>query len=185
MENINKKLFTLINSFASENLFLDNLAIILAKLTPYFFITILFYLWFSNKKNEALFAGYSATLGVLINILIGLFYFHPRPFDVNLGITLIKHSSDSSFPSDHTTFTLSIALMLLSFNSAKKLSLFLVILALLCGVSRIYVGIHWPFDIVGAVIVSFVSVISINKFKEKLFILNNFLIKLWEKLIKN
>jgi len=181
MQEINQNIFLLINSFANKSFFLDSLAIYLAKLTPYFFIAILFYLWFSDKKNEALFAGYSATLGVGINILISLFYFHPRPFAIDLGTTLIHHFPDSSFPSDHTTFTLSIALMLLTFASTKKLAYLLIIFALLCGISRIYVGVHFPLDIIGAVIVSMTSIIIVNKFREKFLVLNNFLIKLWNK----
>jgi len=181
LENFNKELFLLINSFVNKSFLLDNLAIYLAKLTPYFFIAVLFYLWFSDKKNEALFAGYSATLAIGINILISLFYFHPRPFSLNLGTTLIQHSPDSSFPSDHTTFTLSIAFMLLTFASTKKLAYILIIFALLCGISRIYVGVHFPLDIIGAVIVSMTSIIIVNKFREKFLVLNNFLIKLWNK----
>jgi undecaprenyl-diphosphatase len=83
------------------------------------FIAVLFYLWFSSRgdgKYSALVAGYSAIAGVLINRFITLFYFHHRPFMLEMGTQLVYHVPESSFPSDHTTFMLSIAAMLLYFR---------------------------------------------------------------------
>jgi len=181
---LNKEIFLFINSFAGKNHILDLTMIAAAKAMPYIFIIFLFYLWFSNRKNEALFAGYATTLGVLINGIIGLVYFHPRPFMEHLGTMLIHHKPGNSFPSDHTTFTMSIALMLLTFKSTRILGIVLTILALWCGIARIYVGVHWPFDILGSIIVSITAVIIIILLKNPLQKLNNFILKIWNKLLR-
>ena len=181
---MNEKLFLFINSFAGKNHLLDSIMITVAESMPYVFIGLLFYLWFSNKKNEALFAGYATTLGVTIDAIIGLIYFHPRPFMEHLGIMLIRHKPETSFPSDHTTFTLSIALMLLTFKSTRILGVVFTFLALLCAIARIYVGVHWPFDILGSITVSIISVITILILKNYLQILNDIIINIWNKLLR-
>ena len=181
---MNKEIFLFINSFAGKNHILDLIMIAAAKAMPYIFILALFYLWFSKRKNEALFAGYATTLGIVINGIIGLVYFHPRPFMEHLGTLLIHHKASSSFPSNHTTFTMSIALMLLTFKSTRILGIVLTILALWCGIARIYVGVHWPFDILGSITVSIIAVIIIVLLKNPLQKLNNFIINIWNKILR-
>ncbi len=185
MNTLNQKLFLYINSFAEKNHFMDLTMIIIAQITPYLFIFLLFYLWFSKRKNEALYAGYATTLGVFINQIIGLFYFHPRPFMDHLGTTLLSHKADSSFPSDHTTFTLSIAFMLLTFKPTRIIGIITTFLALWCGIARVYIGVHYPFDILGSVVVSILAVIVIMIFKNKLIVLNNFVISIWQKILSS
>ena len=182
--SLNQKIFLTINDFAGKNHIIDSAMVSVAKYTPYLFIVLLFYLWFGKSKNEALYAGYTATLGIGINFFIGLFYFHPRPFMDHLGSTLLSHKADSSFPSDHTTFTMSTALMLLSFKTTRTIGIIAVFLALWCGVARIYAGVHYPFDILGSIIVSILAVIVIIALKNKLALLNNIIISVWQKIIK-
>ncbi len=184
MEELNKQLFLDINQYAGNNPFIDYLMVAVAEVMPYFFIGILFYLWFTNIRNEALYAGYATTLGVGINQIIGFFYFHPRPFMENLGTTLLAHKPENSFPSDHTTFTLSIALMLITFKSTRILGIILSFLALWCGIARVYTGVHWPFDLVGSVITSILAVVVIYLFKSKLIKLNDIIINIWNKIFK-
>ena len=181
---MNKELFLFINSFAEKNHLLDLFMIGAAKSIPYIFIVLLFYLWFRDKKHEALYAGYATTLGVLIDEIIRSFYFHPRPFVEHLGTTLIQHKVNNSFPSNHTTFTLSIALMLLTFKTTRILGIVFTFLALLCGIARIYAGVHWPFDIAGSIIVAIISVIITTLLKNKLVIVNEFIISIWNKVFK-
>ena len=181
---MNEKLFLFINSFAGKNHILDLTMIAAAKAMPYVFICLLFYLWFTNRKNEALFAGYATTLGVTIDAIIGLIYFHPRPFMEHLGVMLIHHKPETSFPSDHTTFTLSIALMLLTFKSTRILGIIFTFLALWCGIARIYSGVHWPFDILGSIIVSIISVSIIVLLKYPFQKLNDIIIDIWNKILR-
>jgi len=179
---INQELFLTINNYATTNHDIDFIMISFAKYIPYIFIGLLFYLWFSNKQNEALYAGYTTTLGVTINSMIGLFYFHPRPFMDNLGVALLSHKAENSFPSDHTTFVVSIAFMLLTFKQTRIIGVVASILALWCGVARIYCGVHYPFDILGSIIVASISVVVILLLKNKLLKLNNIIINIWDKI---
>lgn len=67
MEELNKQLFLLINSNTGINYNLDLAAIIIADYIPYLFLLIMLYTWFTNRKYETLYAGYAASLGLLIN----------------------------------------------------------------------------------------------------------------------
>lgn len=184
MEKLNKFLFLCLNQFAGHHHDLDQFMIFFAKFTPYLFMALLLYLWFSGKKNESLFAGFAALLALLMNQIIGMFYFHPRPFMENLGHTLFSHSVDNSFPSDHVSFTLSIALTFVTFKTTRILGIITMILGLLCGVARVYSGIHWPFDVFGSIIVAIFSIFVIHKLNVPLMRLNRFIITFYYKIIK-
>jgi len=181
MLTLNQNIFLSINSYAQKSHLLDSVMVVVAEYMPYLFIGLLFYLWFKNKKAEALYAGYATTLGVGINLIIGFFYFHNRPFMDNLGVALLSHKPENSFPSDHTTFTVSIALMLLSFKSTRAIGVIATFLALWCGVARVYSGVHYPFDILGSIVVSIMAVVIITMLKIRLAVVNEFIISTWYK----
>jgi undecaprenyl-diphosphatase len=182
LEDFNKDWFLAINSYAGHNHTLDFIITIIAQYTPYLFIAGLFYLWFTHRKNEALFAGYAATLGIIFNQIIGLFYFHPRPFMENLGYTLLSHKAENSFPSDHTTFLFSIAFMLLAFKSTNKLAMVAIVFSLACGVGRIYCGVHWPYDIGASIFIAILAASIISDFEKKIDIVNQKIINIWDKI---
>ncbi len=184
MENVNKDWFLAINAYAGKNHILDVIITAIAQYTPYLFIVGLFYLWFTNKKDEALFAGYATTLGIAINMLIGLVYVHPRPYMQSLGHTLLAHKNDSSFPSDHTTFLFSIAFMLITFHSTRKLGNLAILLSFACGIGRVYSGVHWPYDIIGSIIVSVIAVALIHAFKNRLVFLDSIIISSWKRIFE-
>ena len=181
--NLNTNIFNSINYFAGKDPLLDKFAVPSAQYMPFIFIILLAYLWFFRKEYRKfiLYSGYSVVAGLLANFLITLFYFHNRPFMDNLGTLLIKHTSDSSFPSDHTTFMLSIAFTLLCFNKTRKLGIILSILGIIGGISRIYCGVHYPFDILGSVIVAAVASFVIFSLKKRFQKINSMLIAFYTK----
>lgn len=65
----------------------------------------------------------------------------------------------SSFPSGHTAVAFGIAFAVcLSWPGNRRLAgTIAVVAALLVGVSRVYRGIHWPTDIVGSILVSWLA----------------------------
>ena len=186
LNQLNINIFNLINQFAGHNFFDDSLIIILAKYLPFLFVLFLVHLWFSKNKYKGfvLYSGYSAILGVSLNFLITLFYFHPRPFMDKLGALLIDHTPETSFPSDHATFMLSIAFMFLYFKETRRAGIVLSIFGVIGGISRIYSGLHYPFDIMGSILVALISSGAIFIFKKKLQKFNNSIINLYYKVLK-
>ncbi len=186
IEQLNKELFLAINQYAGSSKIVDAIAVGIAEYLPYLFIIILVYLWFKQhveKKSIPLHAGYSAILGLLINLAVSSVYFHPRPFMENLGITLIHHVADSSMPSDHTTFMLSIAISLFFNKSCRMLGAVLIVSGFIGGLSRVFIGVHFPMDILVSAVVSFFSAVTIFILKERLESTDKFVIGGYEKII--
>ncbi len=171
LEEINRAVFEDINHFAGMNPVLDNLAVILAKYLIIIFILWLAYLWFRKgeaSKKIALYGAFSAALGLLFNFLITSFYYHPRPFMLHLGRLLILHAAETSFPSDHTTFMLSIAFLLIYFRETRVSGLILSIFGLIGGLARVFSGLHFPLDILGSIGVALLSSLLAYAFGPKL-----------------
>ena len=178
MEKINQKYFMLINSFAHQNHLVDMLGLFLGEFMPYAFIAIEVCLYFfGSKKKESVLAFEAMLIGLGVNQIIGLFYFHNRPFMDHLGILLHKHAPDSSFPSDHTTFMLSIAFLFLFCKRTRNLSYILILLGFIGGFARVFEGVHYPFDIIGGIGTGLVGAVTVFIFKTKLEPINNFIVK--------
>ncbi len=166
---MNKWLFLQINGLSGHNLPVDQIVILMAKYMPYLFILFAIYL-FVNKKTVSIVSIQAAVIGLIVNWIIGLIYFEPRPFVSGIGHAIISHSADASFPSDHTTLMAAIAVSLLFYK--RWIGVLFLLLALVGGLSRVYVGIHYPFDIGASFVVGFFSAIFARKFfkiDDKLF----------------
>ena len=187
IEQINFALFHLINQYAGLNPIIDNLAIITAKYMPIIIILGLVYLWFKNENRSrdiVLFGVYAAILGLVINYIIGLVYFHPRPFMIHLGTLLFQYPAETSFPSDHATLMFSIALMLIYFKETRIAGFIFLILGFIGGFARIFSGVHFPLDILGSLLVSLISTIIIFQFKDKFIPLNMVIKEIYYKISK-
>ena len=155
-EDINLALFHLINAQNLDNVFAVNLGIFLADYLVYVVALFLILYWVfgsEQQKNIALKSVVIALVALCFAQLVGLVYPHPRPFVMGVGHTLIEHAPDYSFPSDHTTLCASIAISFL-ISKAYRIGLVLLIVAVVIGIARIYVGVHFPFDIMGGFVLS-------------------------------
>lgn len=108
------------------------------------------------KEKKALFLILlSLPIAVLIIKIIHIFYSEPRPFVFHQFPPLVSEKMDATFPSRHTTISSVIAFSFLYFKS-KWAPLFLFAM-LLIAFSRVYVGVHYPFDLLGGLVVSALS----------------------------
>jgi undecaprenyl-diphosphatase len=93
-------------------------------------------------------APLAAGIAVLVNVPIRGFVERPRPFLTHEGLdVLVSGKTDYSFVSDHATITMAMGVGL--FVANRKFGLFGLGLALLEGFCRIYMGVHYPTDVVG------------------------------------
>ena len=82
--------------------------------------------------------------------VVSLLWPQPRPFALHLGTQYLGHSSDPGLPSDHVTVFWTLALASLATRRFAVWGFPLLSMGLLVGWARVYLGVHFPFDIVGA-----------------------------------
>ena len=88
-----------------------------------------------------------------VNLILKTLIHRVRPYEMIEGLTnLIGEQSDYSFPSGHTAASFAVAAVLL-LRCPKKISSPGLILAILISLSRLYVGVHYPTDILGGVVI--------------------------------
>ncbi|WP_371670507.1 phosphatase PAP2 family protein [Streptomyces sp. NBC_00289] len=93
-------------------------------------------------------APLAAGVAVLVNVPIRGFVERPRPFLDHQGLeVLVSGKTDYSFVSDHATITMAMAAGL--FVANRRFGIAGIALALLEGFCRIYMGVHYPTDVVG------------------------------------
>ncbi|NFD75681.1 phosphatase PAP2 family protein [Clostridium botulinum] len=160
--NMNMEIFQLINNLANKNSVLDRIMIFISKDIPYIFmaiVAIVFILGITKKNCDYRKVSVNTFIITVINLtisfIIGGVYYVDRPFVHNKINLLYIHAKNSSLPSDHAIGTMSIALGLGKYN--KLLSLILTIFSIIVGFSRVYVGHHYPLDIIGAYIIVFAT----------------------------
>ncbi len=130
----------------------------------FWIILSLFLVIIPKQRKLGLQCGTSLILHLLlVNLVAKNLFARVRPYEVIDGLTnLIGKQSDFSFPSGHTASSFAVATVLLM-RAPKKLSIPMLIFACLISLSRLYVGVHYPTDILGGVAIGIVcAVIAVN-----------------------
>ena len=113
-------------------------------------------LWFTGRNAPermryqiGMFTALTAMALSSLVVLIGnALFFRPRPFDGLQDVTLLFYQpTDSSFPSNSAAAVFAIAASVWCVN--RRIGTALFIAAALYGFSRVYVGVHYPADILG------------------------------------
>lgn len=164
MEELNNYLFLLLNAPAHPHPWLLHFAHAVAVWSIWLIPAVLTIGWLRGDQwvRRLLFeASISGAIGLLINHVIGLFWQHDRPFMIGLGHTFLNHAPDSSFPSDHLTVIWAVAFSLLLHQRPRYIGLFFAVLGLPVAWARIYLGIHFPLDMIGAAFVALISTLLV------------------------
>lgn len=99
----------------------------------------------SSGKRAALAAIGAVVASQGLNLVIGHLLFVPRPFVAHHVLLLVQAAHDSSFPSDHATAAFAVAMT----GVRRRLpgGQLLLVLATLVAGARVYVGAHYPADV--------------------------------------
>lgn len=176
--NFDISLFQFINNFIHKWWVFDLIGIFLADYFGYFLILAALLLILKEKKfNQKIYFFSTVILSLilsrgLIAAIIKFFVARPRPFLVLEIQPLVDYGNrdiNMSFPSGHATFYFALAFaVFLHFNrlkdpTKKGLGLWFLTGASLIAVSRIFVGIHWPSDVLAGAAIGIISAFAVKK----------------------
>lgn len=141
-------------------------------------IAVILYAHLNNKKTLkrlSILALIAFLCSDIFTALLKHLIREPRPFVTLDNVRLLIAENDPlSFPSGHTTSTwafvtfLALNMKELTESYYKLIDAALVVFAIVIPFSRIYVGVHYPGDVLAGAVIGIVGALIVNKYKNRI-----------------
>ncbi|MEN8425792.1 undecaprenyl-diphosphatase [Acinetobacter sp. ACNIH3] len=158
LDQLNLYLFHLLNVPDQASIWMINYASLIAHDLVYLFLLIFAVAWLRGSREiktgiikAVIFTAITLSISEVLSAVLNT----PRPFVMEVGRTLIEHAPTGSFPSNHMSIFSGIAFAYY-FSAQRDLGRILLWTAWLVAWSRIYVGVHFPIDMLGAFLIALV-----------------------------
>ena len=158
------QIFLAINGLAEQSNFLDQIGIFFAENFLYFFLILVALLWLKTEWRSNVYAALlsaAVSRGVIVE-MIKRMVARPRPFEILQVNQLIEEDIKRSFPSGHAVIYFSLAF---AFYGTRLFWPF-IFLASLGSLARIFVGVHYPLDVLAGLLTAAVTVFLVRRFFE-------------------
>ena len=169
----NVLLFSYLNAAAGRFSWLDSTMIFLAEYSIYILaLGVLVMLTrkppvtIRNREMAIVALGSAIVARAGVTEIVRWLYYHPRPYwaleNVNL---LLGQNLNGSFPSGHTMFAFALATGVYLYD--KRAGKWFYALAVVMGIARVFVGAHWPYDILGGIVLGVLTTLICQKIYTK------------------
>jgi undecaprenyl-diphosphatase len=157
--------FRAVNDFARSTPWLHPPMRLYAEYGVVLFAGLLLLSWLLARRSgdlarvaAALWAPVAMMVAIGLNQFVGSAVAEPRPYDVLPHVLVLVHrTTDFSFPSDHAVMAGAVAAGVLL--AGRRLGWIAVGLAALMAFARVYVGAHFPLDVVAGLVLGAVVVL--------------------------
>jgi undecaprenyl-diphosphatase len=149
----NLHLFELINAPPGLGPLRLGFAMLIARWVIYLVPLVIAFAWLRGDRSarrDLLHIVLAALLALGFAQIVAHAWPQPRPFALHVGMQYLDHTNDPGLPSDHVTVFWSVALAALASQRFALWSLPTLALGLVVGWSRVYLGVHFPFDVAAA-----------------------------------
>jgi undecaprenyl-diphosphatase len=127
----------------------------------FFIVLIIIILWLKGEKKPAIYLALGLIAVTILVYTLKIMIHRPRPYEVLSIMPFELVDNFRSLPSGHTSTAFLSATILSNFYR-KYMVVFFVIAASI-GVSRVYIGVHYPLDvIVGAMTGSLLGILMVE-----------------------
>ena len=167
--NADESVFHALNQ-AGSNVFLDALMTAFTVVMGISFVmaTFAIVLWLRGRKELAIDYLVLIALASILAEVIKMVTDRQRPFDVLPNVNTISllgltSASGPAFPSGHAARAFAVA-ALLSFGRGPRIYVISFALAGCVAVSRVYLGLHWPSDVLFGALLGIVTAFLLRSF---------------------
>jgi len=140
----------------------------------YIIFLILWFLMVFSSKYKYRIAGWTIIIAVAISDFLSskilkFLILRQRPFEVLPDVYKLVSSAGPSFPSSHAVNSFTVATLIMLFFKNPVYTTIAFIVAFLSGFSRIYVGVHYPLDVISGAVIGIIFGIVFYKIVKKIF----------------
>lgn len=171
IEDWNAAVFLAVNADGSSPQLLLIFARFIAETAPAIVLVALALLWIRQTRLMRLHlldATLTALVGLISAQVITHLWYHPRPFELGLGHQFMPHVPEASFPSDHATLLFGLAIPLVFGAKTRGVGLIFVAIACATAWARVFLGVHFPFDMAGGLLVACMAALVVTALREPL-----------------
>ncbi len=149
--------------------FLANIASAVGEQT--FVIAVILYIFYNYDKKKGFGLFTSVLFAVLGMGILKAVVRAPRPFQVLESIDgkRLETATGYSFPSGHTTTGAAFYTALALTFKKRPVSILCAVMMALVGLSRLYLGVHWPIDVFAGLLLGVVISFTVSRYLNALY----------------